>query len=71
MPVTAFRLLAGLKPLNRCLSVLDLSFCRLDNLVAADPNMKVYKVLYIIPMNALEQLPNPNLIIDNISLITF
>ena len=42
VPVTAFRLLAGLKPLNRSLSVLDLSFCRLDNLVFADPNMKVH-----------------------------
>ena len=43
VPVTAFRLLAGLKPMNGCLSVLDLSFCRLDNLVVADPNMKVHK----------------------------
>ena len=43
--MTAFRLLAGLKPLNRCLSILDLSFCRLDNLVAADPSMKVLMFL--------------------------
>ena len=43
VPVTAFRLMAGLKPLNTSISVLDLSFCKLDKLAAADPSMKVYK----------------------------
>ena len=43
VPVTAFRLMAGLKPFSEYISVLDLSFCKLDKLVAADQTMKVYK----------------------------
>ena len=43
VPVTAFRLLAGLKPINKQLTTLDLSFCKLDNLLAGDESMKVGK----------------------------
>ena len=41
VPVTSFRFLAGLKPLNKQITSLDLSFCQLGKLVAADESMKV------------------------------
>ena len=41
VPVTSFRFLAGLKPLNKQITRLDLSFCQLGKLVAADESMKV------------------------------
>ena len=41
VPVTAFRLLAGLRPHNRYITTLDLSFCKLGNLLKADETMKV------------------------------
>ena len=41
VPVTSFRFLAGLRPINKQITRLDLSFCQLGKLVAADESMKV------------------------------